>query len=110
MYKLVVVTDPENAHGFRLAGVDVVEVRDPQDVRGKIVSLINDDDSGIIAVNEDFMAAIDDRTRDRIEKIYRPIVVPIPARKKIEVAEERREYLARLIRRAVGFDIKLRRG
>lgn len=110
MYKLVVVTDPESAHGFRLAGVDVVEVVDAQEARGQIISLINDDDSGIVAVNEDFIAAIDDRTREKIEKIYRPVVVPIPSKKKIEVAEERREYLARLIRRAVGFDIKLRRG
>jgi V/A-type H+-transporting ATPase subunit F len=110
LYKLIVVTDSENAHGFRLAGVDVVEANNTQEARDQIIALINDDDSGIIAVNEDFMAAIDDRTRDKIEKIYRPIVVPIPAKKKIEVAEERREYLARLIRRAVGFDIKLRQG
>ncbi len=109
MYKVIVLTDPESADGFRLAGIDVVEALTPEDARKTLISLMNDDKSGIIAVNEDFMEAIDERTREKIDKIYRPIVIPIPSKKKVEISEERREYLASLIRRAIGFDIKLSR-
>lgn len=108
MYKLVVLTDPESAVGFRLAGVDVVEAVVPEDVKKKLISLINDDTAGIVAVNEDLMNFIDSRMREKIDNIYRPIVVSIPVVKKMEITPERREYIASLIRRAVGFEIKLR--
>lgn len=108
MFKLIIVTDPDNAPGFRLSGVDVVEIEDAADAKKRIVELINDDSSGIIAVNEEFMAAIDNRTREKIDKIYRPVVISFPAKKRLAEGEPRRDYLARLIRRAVGFDIKLR--
>lgn len=110
MYKLVVLTDPDNALGFRLAGVDVVEASSENEAREKLVALINDDTSGIIAINEGFMGAIDERTRQRIDTLYRPIVVPLPFKEKlIEGGEGRRKYLSRLVRRAVGFDITLKR-
>lgn len=110
MYKLVVLTDPDTALGFRLAGVDVYELRTPVEIRKKINALLNDDETGIIAINESFMAALDERLQKKIDSIYRPIVIPLPIKEKLEVGEERRAYLSRLIRRAIGFDITLRRG
>lgn len=109
MRKLIVLTDPESADGFRLAGVDVLEV--PEDdrvqIKRKLVSLINDDDIGIVAINEDFMGAVDEGTRAKIDKLYRPIVVSIPSKKKLVVGEARSAYLAKMIRRAIGFDIRV---
>lgn len=110
MYKLVVLTDSDTADGFRLAGVDV-EVADSSEMaRKKLNSLIDDDSSGIIAVNEKMMAFIDERTQKKIDSIYRPIVISLPIKEKLEVGEDHRAYLSRLIRRAIGFDITLRRG
>lgn len=110
MYKLVVLTDPENALGFRLAGVDVQEASSPSEAREKLTALINDDTSGIIAMNEKFMGAIDERTRRRIDTLYRPIIVPLPIKEKLVEGEEtRRSYLSRLVQRAIGFDITLKR-
>ncbi len=109
MYKLVVLTDPETSHGFRLAGVDVYEADSPESARSRLIDLINDDRSGIIAVDEDLMAVIDDRLKEKIDRLYRPIVIPIPSKKKVEITDERPEYIRRLIRRAIGFDIKLGR-
>ena len=37
----------------------------------------------------------------------RPIVVSIPATTQLEVSEARHAYLAKMIRRAIGFDIKI---
>lgn len=109
MRKLVVLTDPESADGFRLAGVDVVEVKegDRVAIKKKLVSLINDDDIGIIAINEDFTKSVDEGTRVRIDKLYRPIVVSIPSKKKLGSEDLRSAYLAEVIRKAVGFDIKV---
>lgn len=110
MYKLIVLTDPDNADGFRLAGVDVVVAESPDEVREKLNGLLDDEAAGIIAVNEQMMAAIDQRTQRRIDTIYRPLVISLPIREKLSIGEDHRAYLARLIRRAIGFDITLRRG
>ena len=66
--------------------------------------------SGIIAVNEKMMASIDERTQKKIDSIYRPIVISLPIKERLEMGEDHRAYLSRLIRRAIGFDITLRRG
>ncbi len=108
MYKVVVLAEPETADGFRLAGVDVIEVKEGEQARKKLAELLDDDTVGIIALSEDFEPYIDERTKMKIEKIYRPIVVNIPSKKKLEI-RERGEYLRSLIRRAIGFEIKLGR-
>ena len=110
MYKVVVLTDTDTADGFRLAGVDVNICDTPEMARAQLVSLLDDDSAGIIAVNERLMSGIDERIRRKIDSIYRPIVVSLPIREKLEIGEDHRAYLSRLIRRAIGFDITLRRG
>ena len=110
MYRVIVITDVDNADGFRLAGVDVVVVDTPEEARKRLASLVDGDSSGIIAVNERLMSAVDERLRKKIDSIYRPIVVSLPIREKLEVGEDHRAYLSALIRRAIGFDITLRRG
>ncbi len=109
MYKVVVLTDPDTAIGFRLAGVDVCVVEDTEEAKREISRLIDDDRTGILAVNESFLSLIDERMRNKIESIYKPIVVSLPVREKIGAVGERKAFLARLVHRAVGFDVTLRR-
>ena len=108
MYKAIVITDPETADGFRLSGVGVVEAENAEQALEQIKLLLDDQDAGILAVNESFYDAIDEKTQKKIDSIYRPIVIPLPVKETVEVAGERRAYLARLIHRAIGFDITLR--
>jgi V/A-type H+/Na+-transporting ATPase subunit F len=108
MYKVVILTDPDTAHGFRLAGVDVVQAEDVDEAKGHINRLLEDDKTGILAVNEGFLAEVDDRVKDRIEATYRPIVVSLPVKEKLGAVGERKAFLARLVHRAVGFDVTLR--
>ena len=106
MYKFVVVTDPDTASGFRLAGVDVLEAPTIEEAKRIITSLLFNDDTGIVAVNEDFIDAMDEKVMERIEKTYRPIVIPIPSRAR---RVDRAEYIERLLRRAIGYKIVVRR-
>jgi V/A-type H+-transporting ATPase subunit F len=106
MYKFVVVTDPDSASGFRLAGVDVLEASSLDEAKKIIHLLIYKDDTGIVAISEDFMAALDEKLMDRIAKTYRPIIIPIPSRIK---GLERTSYIERLLQRAIGYNIVLRR-
>jgi V/A-type H+-transporting ATPase subunit F len=106
MYKFVVVTDPDSAPGFRLAGVDVIEASNLEEAKKIIPLLLYKDDTGIVAVSEDFMAALDEKLLEKIEKSFRPIIIPIPARIK---GLERTSYIERMLQRAIGYNIVIRR-
>src|SRR5512138_2234564 len=106
MYKFVVVTDPDRASGFRLAGAEVIEAADAGVARGVIPPLLYKDDIGIVAVNEEFMYALDEKVMDRIEKMHRPLIIPLPSKLK-EI--DRRTYIERLLKKAIGYNIVLKR-
>ncbi len=106
MYKLVVVTDSDRASGFRLAGADVLEADTAEDVKRVIPPLLYKDDIGIVVVNEEFMLSLDEKLMDRIEKMHRPLIIPLPSKSK-EV--DRKTYIERLLRKAIGYNIVLKR-
>ena len=106
MYKFVVVTDCDRASGFRLAGVEVLEAGTPEAARKVIPPLLYKDDIGIVAVNEEYMLSLDEKLMDRIEKMHRPLIIPIPSKSK---ELDRRSYIERLLRKAIGYNIVLRR-
>ena len=106
MYKFVVVTDRDRASGFRLAGVEVLEAGTMDEARKVIPPLLYKDDIGIVAVNEEFMLSLDEKLMDRIEKMHRPLIIPIPSKSR-EI--DRRTYIERLLRKAIGYNIVLKR-
>jgi V/A-type H+/Na+-transporting ATPase subunit F len=106
MYKFVIVTDSDRASGFRLAGVEVQEADSPEEAKRVISPLLYKDDIGIVAVNEEFMLTLDDKLMTRIEKLARPLIIPIPSKSK---ELDRRSYIERLLRKAIGYNIVLKR-
>jgi V/A-type H+-transporting ATPase subunit F len=106
MCKFLVVTDPDTAPGFRLAGVEVIEASSKEEARKAINALVFKDDTGIVAVNEEFMAALDEKLLATIEKTYRPIMIPIPSKAK---RIDRTSYIERMLQRAIGYNIVVRR-
>lgn len=109
MRKVVIFTDVESADGFRLAGVETVEGTwtNVAENKATLLRLVNDDDIGIVGVSEDIINEVDEGTRAKIERMDRPIVITLPTTKQLEVSEIRHTYLAKMIRRAIGFDIKI---
>lgn len=108
MYKLIVIANPDYAYGFRLAGVDVLEAKNQEEAKKQLLTAISDDRSGIIAVDEVFMNEMDTALQTKIERLYRPIVISIPTPSKIKGVVGSRKYLTSFIKRAIGFDIKLK--
>jgi V/A-type H+/Na+-transporting ATPase subunit F len=106
LYRFIVITDPETAPGFRLAGVEVLEASTVEEAKDIIPPLLYKDDTGIVAVNEDFMASLDEKLMEKIEKTHRPIIIPIPSRTR---QIDRTDYIERMLRRAIGYNIVVRR-
>ncbi len=107
MARMAVLTDSETASGFRLAGVEVREA-EPENAQEVLEQLISSDLYGLVAVDE---ALVDDPIR-ATERIMRgrelPVLLAIPSLgAAFDESEDALEYMKDLVRRAIGFDIKL---
>ncbi|MCL2882146.1 MAG: hypothetical protein FWF45_04565 [Coriobacteriia bacterium] len=109
MYKFVAVTDERVADGFRLGGTEVITVDSVESMHQELTQLFEDESIGIIAVDERYEKAIDERLQKKIDSVYRPVVVMLPLADRLNVAEYMSGRLQDMIRRAVGFDIKLKK-
>lgn len=105
MYRLGIITDPETATGFRLAGAEVQEAHTPAEALEHLRQFITLD-FGLVAVNEALLeGTADDRAR-LLRGRDLPIIVPFPApQAEIESGES---YIARLVKEHIGFYVKLR--
>jgi len=97
------------ADGFRLGGTEVITVDSVESMHRELVRLFDDEGVGIIAVDERFEKAIDERLQKKIDSVYRPVVVMLPLADRLDVTEYMSNRLQGMIRRAVGFDIKLKK-
>jgi vacuolar-type H+-ATPase subunit F/Vma7 len=107
MSRLVVLTRPELAAGYRLAGVSVIEIASPAQAAARLVELLDHED-GVIALHAPDFHSLDSPLRRRLDALHAPLVVPLPAGTTPEEAEDRRERLLKLLRQAVGYEITFR--
>ncbi len=105
MFRLSIITDPESATGFRLAGVEVREADTSAEALQHLRQLVTLD-YGLVAVNEDLLQGTADERSRLLRGRDLPIIVPFPAPKaEIESGET---YVARLVKEHIGFYVKLR--
>jgi vacuolar-type H+-ATPase subunit F/Vma7 len=107
MTRLVVLTTPELADGYRLAGVTVCEVASAAEAAERLEELLERED-GVIAVHAPYFHAFARPLRRRLDALRAPLVVALPAGRTPEEAEDRRERLLKLLRQAVGYEITFR--
>jgi vacuolar-type H+-ATPase subunit F/Vma7 len=106
MARIVALSGPSLADGFRLAGIATVSARPGSEVLDDLHRLAAQEDVGLVLVTADLWAALDERTRDRYESLARPIVLTVPAGAPTDTAT-RRELIADMLRRAIGYRIQL---
>ncbi len=107
--RIVVLAPPELAAGFRLAGASVSVVAPGPEVAGAVRQATGDLETGLLLVTADLWAALDERTRDGLEQLARPVVLAIPA----AGAGDRsagRWLLGQTLQRAIGHRVVLRTG
>ncbi|MBI3047669.1 MAG: V-type ATP synthase subunit F [Acidobacteria bacterium] len=105
-YRLKVVTRPGAGLGFRLAGVPVEEVSGPVTAE-RLAALVEEPGLGILAIDEELLGGVPQDVLERVSRDGVPIVLPftLPARWGERVGGE--EYVSALIRRAIGYHIKI---
>ena len=93
--------------GFTLAGIQIREVANITEAHEILAVEIDDDHNGIILVDETFAKDFPSKLQKQVDESVIPIVVNIPVTTKWEYIYDRDEVFEKIIRRAVGYSIKL---
>ena len=109
MARLIVITDPDTALGFRLAGVEATAVADAGEAADRLLALLKSEETGIVIYNEEYHTALPEHSRVALEESAAPVFFAVPGRPAGRIGEPREEYLARLLRRAIGYQLKIKR-
>lgn len=104
MKKIAFITPEDSEPGFSLAGVIHHAIK-PEECEILIKKLIDDPDTGLIAIDERLISTLGHEKLKRLEERYSGVIVIIPSPEK---PEEREDYLMRLIKRAIGYHVRLR--
>jgi vacuolar-type H+-ATPase subunit F/Vma7 len=101
----MVITTPDLAPGFQLAGVETFAVESVEKAEEILRKLLAGDEASLIVIRRGLWQAMPPRLRRQIERSYRPVVMDIPGSAPTLSGETRRRQIAELIRRAIGFQI-----
>lgn len=105
MTKMVFITLADAEYGFRLSGV-VHHVTDEKSAETIFDRVINEPNAGIVVIDERLMNAISEEKLNRVEKSWHGILLVLPSPRHPEAEME--DYAAKLIRRAIGYHVRLR--
>ena len=102
----MVITTPDLAPGFELAGVETFAVENVNQAESILDELLTGDEASLIVVRQGLLEAMGTRLQRQVRRSYRPVVIAIPGGiPPITASERRQRYLSELIRRAIGFRI-----
>jgi V/A-type H+-transporting ATPase subunit F len=107
--KIAILTDPESAAGYRLAGLEVAVAEDTAEATERLASLVEEEAYALIAVDvallQDPYQAVKRQMRGRDLPVLLPAPSILSALK--EGGEEAEAYMRRLIIETMGYEIKL---
>lgn len=105
MGRLMVVTTPDLAPGFQLAGVETFAVEDAGQAGTILRQLLSEDEASLIVLRQGLLDTLDSGLQRQIRRSYRPVVITIPGGISAPFSHRRQRYISELIRRAIGFRI-----
>jgi len=105
MKKVAFLTGPGTRYGFGLTGVRHF-IAVPKDLEATIDRIVAMGDVGLLVIDEHLARELtDERMRD-IERMLHGIVLVLPA--PVKAPPEVEDYAARLIRKAIGYHVRIR--
>ena len=110
MYDVTAIVPRGQGIGFTLAGVEVREAADIADAHKVLALEIDNERNGIILVYDKFIRDLPPKLQKQIDKSAIPLVVSIPIITEWEYTHDRDEIIRNIIRRAVGYRIKISEG
>jgi V/A-type H+/Na+-transporting ATPase subunit F len=107
MPKMLILTDSETATGFRLAGVEVREANNAT-AQKALEETIQSDNYGLVVVDESLIADPIKSSERAMRGRSLPVILPMQGLgAAFGETDDAKGYMQELVRRAIGFDIKL---
>jgi len=105
MKKIVTITPPDARRGFSCCGVEQHAV--PAGEAAETVDgVLADPDSGVMVLDERLLAAVGEERVRELERRWPGVMVVLPAP---GGAAPEEDYAVRLIRRAIGYHVRVRK-
>lgn len=102
-----VVSSPATGAGFQLAGVEPVVVATPEAARLGIQEVLRQPGLGVVLIEEPLYAGLGETGQRAISRHPLPMVVPFPGPSWAGRVEAPEEFIAELLRQAIGYRVKL---
>ncbi len=109
MAALLLITGKGVAQGFRLGGFKCREIEEDSDIDEVIEEEFESGGLGLICVEERFHERISDRVLKRVRKHGLPVIISMDIPGRWDEAATEESHIARLIRRAIGYQMKLKK-
>jgi vacuolar-type H+-ATPase subunit F/Vma7 len=106
MGRLIVLTTPELAPGYRLAGAATHAIDSVAEAAESLHELLAAGAEGdVVAIHEPFFNELDATLRRRIDSLVSPLVIALPGGVGAHAEAERRAQHLRVLWEAVGYQI-----
>ncbi len=105
MSRLLVITRPNLAVGFQLAGVETFGVEDEEAAQELISAWLEEDEANLLAIDDGLLELMDPVFIKRLESCERLPYLSIPGGRPLGLEATRRYRIAEMIRQAIGFHI-----
>ncbi len=104
MKKIVFITPGDAEFGFGLAGIGQ-QVAEPEGAEAAVRAVVADADTGLVVLDERLLTAVGEELLRDLEDDWRGVVLVLPSPELPPAGVE--DYAARLIRRAIGYHVRL---
>jgi vacuolar-type H+-ATPase subunit F/Vma7 len=96
--------------GFSLTGIDLGKVADVRELRAALTAAVYGTSYGMVIVEEELMAGLDEVERAAFSEVVVPLIMEVPGAMTWQEGGEppAEDYVARLIRRAVGYQLNIK--
>ncbi len=105
MKKIAFITPPDAGYGFNLTGVPQY-VTDAGELEATLKKAMADQNAGLVIVDERLIGAMPEERLRELDHGWGGVFLILPSPEK--PPEEVEDYAARLIRRAIGYHVRLK--
>jgi len=102
--KIVFITLNDARYGFSLSGVTQFIVA-PDEAEATIQQAMAEPECGVVVIDERLLAGMSEERFREMEQRWFGVLIVLPAPEKVE--EEGADYAERLIRRVIGYHVRL---
>ncbi len=106
MKKVAFITPADAECGFSLAGIAEYSA-EPEDAEEMLIEIMADPDTGLIIIDERMLNGVSEEKISEMEQRWEGIFLVLPS--PVKPSAEIEDYAERLIRKAIGYHVRLQR-